>query len=294
MADNLLDALTEGATDPNEEVENNVLIINPEDRTIRIPKGFVFGVYNDKDVLTIPFSIPRYYGENDLSDFAFTINYINAAGLGNIYDIVDLDVGRDTITFTWTLGRAVFVSKGFVRFIVCIRRIGENGRILKELNTRIYTAEVLAGLEVEETVDPEAYSILANMVQLEASTRSLSTYVAVQASKITTIAGTVSNDATRAETAASEAEDSVDAVEAEALKAEGFALGTQNGSEVDEESPYYHANAKYFSEITEVVPMTSNEILTILANATDGLVIEYDTEFVSKSEALSILTGEGG
>lgn len=264
MADNLLDALTEGTTNPNEESENNVLIINPEDRTIRIPKGFVFGVYNDKDVLTVPFSISRYYGENDLSDFAFTINYINAAGLGNIYDIVDLEVGKDTITFTWTLGRAVFVSKGFVRFIVCIRRIGENGRILKELNTRIYTAEVLAGLEVEETVDPEAYSILANMVQLEASTRSLSTYVADQASRVTTIAGTVSNDATRAETAASEAEDSVDAVEAEALKAEGLALGTQNGEPVDSDSPYYHANAKYYKETTGFDLMTTSETSAIL------------------------------
>ena len=189
MADDIFEALTE----LDGEGEDNVFLINPEDRTIRIPKGFVFGVYNDKDVLTIPFSIPRYYGDNDLSDFTFTINYLNAAGYGNIFDVVDLTVGEDAIDFTWTLGRAVFVSSGAVRFIVCIRRIGSNGRILKELNTRIYSADVLAGLEVDENPDPEAYSILANMIQLEASTRTFRNYVADQASQISNIISGANN-----------------------------------------------------------------------------------------------------
>lgn len=187
MADDIYEALTE----LNGENEDTALLINPEDRTIQIPKDFVFGVYNDKDVLTIPFSIPRFYGENDLSDFTFTINYLNAAGYGNIFDVVDLTVGEDTIEFTWTLGRAVFVSSGAVRFIVCIRQIGSNGRILKELNTRIYSADVLAGLEVDENPDPEAYSILANMIQLESSTRSLQSFVADKASEISNIAATI-------------------------------------------------------------------------------------------------------
>lgn len=188
MADDIFEALTE----MDSQTEDNVFFIDPEDRTIRIPKGFVFGVYNDKDVLTIPFSIPRFYGENDLSDFTFTINYLNAAGYGNIFDVVDLTVGEDTIDFTWTLGRAVFVSSGAVRFIVCIRQIGSNGRILKELNTRIYSADVLVGLEVDENPDPEAYSILANMTELEASTKRLHDFVSNKASEIANTAAELS------------------------------------------------------------------------------------------------------
>lgn len=187
MADDILSALTENESDD----ADTVLVINPEDRTIQIPKGFVFGVYNDKDVLSVPFSIPRYYGENDLSDFTFTINYLNGAGLGNIYDVTDLTVENDEIDFTWTLGRALFVSKGTVKFVVCIRQIGSNGRILKELNTRIYTAEVLAGLEVDDNPDPEAYSILANMIELEASIARYQSFVSDKASEVSNTAAEV-------------------------------------------------------------------------------------------------------
>lgn len=209
MADDLLSALT---SNENSD-EDAVLHINPEDRTIRIPKDFVFGVYNDKDVLAVPFTIPRYYGENDLSDFTFTINYINAAGLGNIYDIVDLEVGKDRIDFTWTLGRAVFVTKGAVRFVVCIRKIGSNGRIEKELNTRIYVAEVLAGLEVDDNPDPEAYSILANMTELEASTKRLHDFVSNKASEIANITGEATRVLNEANDKLDEAIEGIDRVE---------------------------------------------------------------------------------
>ena len=60
---------------------------------------------------------------------------------------------------------------------------------------------------------------------------------------------------TAAETAQGKAEDAQAAaevaeagVEADALKAEGFAVGQQDGVDVGSGSPYYHNNAKYFKE----------------------------------------------
>lgn len=51
----------------------------------------------------------------------------------------------------------------------------------------------------------------------------------------------------RAETAAENAEQKEADASADALKAEGYALGTQDGQAVEEGSDYYHNNAAYFS-----------------------------------------------
>lgn len=51
-----------------------------------------------------------------------------------------------------------------------------------------------------------------------------------------------------ADDAKSAANDSATSASESALKAEGFAVGEQNGVEVGSDSPYYHNNAKYYSE----------------------------------------------
>ena len=51
----------------------------------------------------------------------------------------------------------------------------------------------------------------------------------------------------RAETAAENAEQKEADASADALKAEGYALGTQDGQAVEEGSDYYHNNASYFA-----------------------------------------------
>lgn len=51
------------------------------------------------------------------------------------------------------------------------------------------------------------------------------------------------------ETAQGKAEDAQGVSEAEALKAEGYAVGTQDGVEVQSGSPYYLNNSKFYSEV---------------------------------------------
>ena len=51
-----------------------------------------------------------------------------------------------------------------------------------------------------------------------------------------------------AETAQGAAEDAQEAAEADALKAEGYALGTQDGTPVSSDSPYYQNNAEYMKD----------------------------------------------
>ena len=221
MSDSLNEALGELNGNTNENENQDVLVIDPITREIHLPQGFIFGVYNDKDVLTVPFLIPRYYGDIDFSDYRITINYMNASGNPNFYDVVDLNVGTDTITFNWILGRAVFVSAGTVRFIVCIRNIGSNGKILNEFNTRIYSASVLSGLEVDSAADdPEAYSILAHMKVLESTTEGYKDFVTDKAAEVANVGGTATRVLEEANTKLSQANTKFDQATAAVNKAE--------------------------------------------------------------------------
>ena len=65
---------------------------------------------------------------------------------------------------------------------------------------------------------------------------------------------------------------------ANALKAEGYANGTQNGAAVPSTSPYYHNNAKYWKEQAEgVANNTLNGLSDVgIVNPQEGQVLAYN------------------
>lgn len=170
MADTLSEALAELVENSTVEgPSTTVLVINGNLRTISIPSGFIFGVYNDTNVLSVPFEMPRYYADNDLSEFQIRINYVSATNIGNIYNVEEPVVEEDKITFEWLTSRGVFLGAGDVKFNVCLRKLDENDEVVKEFNTTLAYGSVLAGLEVEDPEDPEAISIYEQMRELETS-----------------------------------------------------------------------------------------------------------------------------
>jgi hypothetical protein len=126
------------------------LVIDNDLRTIKIPANITnIGTVSDDDVLRLKFSMPRYYGENDLGQFAVYVNYLNANGESDIYTVTDLEekVGG-TLEFTWLVSRFVNQYSGDVRFSVCLKKTNSATRILeKEFNTTIATLPVLKGIE---------------------------------------------------------------------------------------------------------------------------------------------------
>ena len=170
MPDNSLEEALAAAGDSTEpESGRTPVIIDNDLRTLRIPKDYVFGVYNDKDVLAVPFKMPRYYDGVDLSEFAIKVNFVNAAGIASLYDVETSEVEESEIRFEWLLGAGVFVKEGSVVFSVCLRdEDAETGQILREFNTTKGAAIVLPGLEVEDIDDPEQYSILVRMQNYQA------------------------------------------------------------------------------------------------------------------------------
>lgn len=146
--------------------EAAILEIDNTLRTITVPEGYVFGVFNDKDVLPVLFKMEKMYGNLDLSEFQIRINFQNAAGGNASYIVTDKLVDGNYIYFSWLLGREVFIGNGRVKFVVCLRRFSTDGTITNEFNTTVARSTVLDGLEVD---DPETdpYNMVGQIDSIE-------------------------------------------------------------------------------------------------------------------------------
>lgn len=136
---------------------DNTLVVDSSLRIIKIPSSVTnIGVEHDDDVLSLPFKMPRWYGDLDLSKFLGRINYINANDEPDIYFIENPKVDTDSITFEWLVGKHALVKQGDVKFNLCFRYLDEeSGEITKEFNTTPISLKVLEGLEVDSTGEIE-------------------------------------------------------------------------------------------------------------------------------------------
>lgn len=132
---------------------NTVLTIDENLRTITIPDGVKnLGVESDDDVHRLQFQMPRHIGDIDLSEFTIRVNYLNANGDGDCYDVEDAEVETDSIKFSWLVGRFAFTKMGNVTFNVCLKKMDEEAVVIKEFNTTVATLPVLKGLETSEQI----------------------------------------------------------------------------------------------------------------------------------------------
>lgn len=149
-------------------VLEDVCRIDLVSRTITIPPSIKnLGVESDDDVHELKFSIPRYYGDIDLSTYQIRINYLNANKEGDVYGASDVEITEDEITFNWLVGRFAFLYKGDVEFSVCMRKINSNDEVESEFNTTTATLPVLKGLETDEAAleaYPDIITAVANEV----------------------------------------------------------------------------------------------------------------------------------
>ena len=157
---------------------DKTLIIDKDLRIITIPSSVKnLGVESDDDVLRLKFSMPRMYGDVDLSDFSIYINYMNAKNTGDVYVVDDKTIADDTITFSWLVGRVALAYKGNVRFIVCMKKHDGDSNVIQEYNTTIASLPVLEGLETGETViqqNPDIIEMLLTSLEpLVGTTRNI-------------------------------------------------------------------------------------------------------------------------
>lgn len=155
--------------------ENNVLTVNLDTRIISIPATIgVLGVESDDDVKRLRFKMPRHYGEIDLSEFSFQINFKNTkGGTGDFYPASDVIVGEDTVEFNWLVNRTAFNKAGDVEFSICMKKYDAEGTVINELNTTTAVLPVLKGLETTKEVvekNPSAFdAVLFRLYAVEAA-----------------------------------------------------------------------------------------------------------------------------
>lgn len=138
--------------------DTTTLTVDNSLRTITVPKGIRnIGVESDDDVHRLYFSMPRYFGEFDLSEFKIRINYTNAKHEEDMYEVKDAAVNDadNTIRFTWLVGRHAFEMRGDVTFNLCLIQLDSEMTVVREFNTTPTTLPVLEGLETGEAIVQE-------------------------------------------------------------------------------------------------------------------------------------------
>lgn len=141
--------------EPRVTINERVLDIPDELKTI--------GVENDNNVERIYFEIPRYFDEvNDLSEFNFYINYLNANQEPNQYHCTDLEVEGDNVVFSWLTSENVYAYRGIVRFIVYA--VATDNR---KWNTTVAELNVLEGLETEGQIIDNNPDIINELINLQ-------------------------------------------------------------------------------------------------------------------------------
>lgn len=155
MADMTLEEALEAATVDEELISpvNEVLMINPETRTINVPDSEkMFGVRQDMSAERKYFKCPRIVGDNiDLFEHYVFVNYIPSDQNGKYesekdvqgYWCRDLAVEGDFITFSWELTENVLRKAGYIAFAVYAKVSDENGNLKTKWHTTIAIGNVL-------------------------------------------------------------------------------------------------------------------------------------------------------
>lgn len=115
----------------------------------------ILGVYHDKNVTRKHFKMPRYYQNNDMSEFSIKVNYVNEDNETDCYAVDDMLTTEDYITFSWLVGATACRVPGTVGFVICFTKVDHESNITQEYNTELAVGKVLDGCELGKAIDSE-------------------------------------------------------------------------------------------------------------------------------------------
>ena len=160
----------------------DVLVVNKDSRTVRVPAGFVLGVESDEDTNKVTMKVPRWVGNDgdiDLSLFSLRIVYVNANGIKGTHSIADVaawtpqddaefpDVkaGGQFLKVVWPLSRLATAGRGKTFFSLCAITQSAAGDTINEWNTEICGLTVKQGLEIDDSdLTQEAESVINQLL----------------------------------------------------------------------------------------------------------------------------------
>ena len=143
-----------------------VFAIDDKLRTITMPNnGSVFGVSGDIEVNQVEFQMPRYCAGFDMTDFTGRVNYVNPNGDSNYYE-AEISGTDDAVSFIWLMKPDVTRYSGDVKFSVKLYK-KQDGKLLKQFNTRSAVGRVLEGFDVVDSITPEEQETLLHKIEAE-------------------------------------------------------------------------------------------------------------------------------
>lgn len=159
QADYLLDSL----------VEDGGNIVIDADRRVSIPESLrKFGVEDDHNVTTRVFDCPRFCNGMDMSTMRVYVNYMLSNGYKDSYPVTDVTIDpmeNSIMHFSWTISRNVTQTKGNITFLICIKKVDENGNEVNHWNSELSKqAYISEGLECQEHILEEHSDVITKML----------------------------------------------------------------------------------------------------------------------------------
>lgn len=249
-----------------------LITISPDFRTIQVPTGLILAVEGDQNVLTVNFTMARYYNGIDLSEYALKINYINAGGCGDIYLITDPEVQEEQILFNWTIGQNAAAYRGRLTFALEATKTDEAGTVTNELHTMPASVRIPATVDVCTGAAETALSdLLAQLMK-----------IAGEAQQSATEAAQSATQAARSEEQAGEYADRAEASAYNAGLAKEQAQAARTGAEA----------AQTAAESARTAAGNSSTRAANSATAAAGSAQEAADSRTEAAEHLAELTGE--
>lgn len=129
------------------------LIIGP-DRVVNVPNELKrLAVQFDHNVETVTFDCPRYWDEHDMSQMHIYINYLRPdkeSAMFKAQNIVVDETDSSVMHFDWTISRNASEVPGQLVFLVCIKKVDEEGNEKTHWNSELCkTCYVSEGLEID-------------------------------------------------------------------------------------------------------------------------------------------------
>lgn len=245
----------------------DVLVVNKDSRTVRVPDGFVLGVESDEDTNKVTMKVPRWVGNDgdiDLSLFSLRIVYVNANGIKGTHSIADVaawtsqddtefpdaKAGGQFLKVVWPLSRLATAGRGKTFFSLCAITQSAAGDTINEWNTEICGLTVKQGLEIDDSdLTQEAESVINQLLaEMNASASDAarsakeSASSAAASSKSAEEAKDAAGTATAAKTAAAASEKNAAASKTAAASSQAAAEAAKTAAETAKTAAAASAN----------------------------------------------------
>lgn len=140
------------------------------DRFITVPDSLKrIGVQYDHNIETVTFDCPRYWDGIDMSTMKIYINYRlsnNNAGMYLAKNVMVDSANNNIIHFDWTISRNVTEVRGNISFLVCIKKVNDEGIEVNHWNSEISESMYISpGFECDDSITDKYPDVITYILE---------------------------------------------------------------------------------------------------------------------------------